>query len=255
MAYREQRDYPFHLHEALGQLQCSRAVLVHSERYALYFKKMLTDVRRLAHHDQFHLYSGIYIDEPVALAVTGIGPLATGLIVHELVGLGVTSFYKFGSIGALQIELEVGTIIVPSGAVRLDGTSDNYVGSYYPAIASHKLSASLMATLQEKRVKFVEGIILTKNSYYSSLQASGYDYWVNRGILGIELECAPLFVISRLKEIDAAAVLVVNRSLDAIKRQKSGGFSNWSETISKSLGIGAAAVLDTIRGAAKDLSL
>lgn len=246
MAYRQQQDYPFHLHEALGQFNCRSAILVHSERYVAYFKERLTGVRELAQHDQFHLYSGLYADEAVIVVCTGIGSLATALVVHELAGLGITAFYKFGSVGSLQADLQVGSIVIPPGAVRLDGTSDNYVESCYPAIASHKLTASLVATMNDKRLNIVEGLILTKNSYYSTLQASAYDYWINRGILGIELECAPLFVISRLKLLDAAAVLVVNRSLDAIKRQKSGEHSKWSESIAEALGNGASAVLDTI---------
>ena len=53
--------------------------------------------------------------------------------------MGVDTFLRVGSTGALKEEMELGDIIISTAAVRLEGTSKQYVRPEYPASASYEV--------------------------------------------------------------------------------------------------------------------
>lgn len=54
---------------------------------------------------------------------TGIGGPSTSIAVEELAQLGVRTFLRVGTTGAIQPHVNVGDMIVTTGSVRLDGAS------------------------------------------------------------------------------------------------------------------------------------
>jgi hypothetical protein len=73
----------------------------------------------------------IYVHEmhgqPVALFHPGIGaPLAAGLL-EEMIALGCRNFVACGGAGVLNRELAQGHLVVPTAAVRDEGTSYHYL--------------------------------------------------------------------------------------------------------------------------------
>lgn len=240
------KDIAYHLGVEVGKVHSKTAIIVHSERYANFLKSYLLNVTKLGEHDQFVVYEGDYQGIAVCVAITGIGCLATTMVIHELKALGVENYIKFGSFGAILTDVDLGDMVVPVGAVRQEGTSLRYVTCEYPAVPSYDLTEHLTNSLKNGMGAYRTGIILTKDSYYSSSGIDDYDYWIRRGVLGIELECSAMFVIGRLRGVRCAGLLICNRTYEGIARMKSGEDSTWSESIDDQLFRGARTCLSVI---------
>ena len=75
---------------------------------------------------------------PMAAASTGIGGPSTAILVEELIKLGAHTFIRIGNSGGLAPDLDLGDLVVTTGAVRDDGTSRSYVVPEFPAVASYE---------------------------------------------------------------------------------------------------------------------
>ena len=84
---------------------------------------------------------------------TGIGGPSASIAIDELAQLGVRTFLRVGTTGAIQPHVDVGDVIVTTGAVRLDGASTHYAPIEYPAVAHHEVVNALVAAAAEARVR------------------------------------------------------------------------------------------------------
>ena len=84
---------------------------------------LLDDPVPLASTREFTSMRGTVGGAGVIVCSTGIGGPSTSIAVEELAQLGVRTFLRVGTTGAIQPQIEPGDVIVTTGAVRLDGAS------------------------------------------------------------------------------------------------------------------------------------
>src|SRR5512133_1863381 len=63
---------------------------------------------------------------PVLVTSTGIGGPSASIAIDELAQLGVRTFLRVGTTGAIPADVKVGEVVVTTGSVRLDGASTHY---------------------------------------------------------------------------------------------------------------------------------
>jgi uridine phosphorylase len=164
---------------------------------------------------------------PVDLGVisTGMGCPSIDLIVTELIALGATVLLRVGTCGSLQPGVRVGDLVVATGAVRDESTSDHYLPREFPALPSFPLLLSTHRAAQRANVTTHFGQVHTKDSLYARelklgpLAQAHRDYervLTHGGVLASEMECAHLFVLAQLgnkamgqSPVSAGAVLAV----------------------------------------------
>ena len=66
-------------------------------------------------------FTGRYRGVPVTVQTTGMGGGSTGIVVHELIELGARLLVRAGTTGALQADLDPGSLVVADAAVAEDG--------------------------------------------------------------------------------------------------------------------------------------
>ena len=60
---------------------------------------------------------------------------STSIAVEELAQLGIRTFLRIGTTGAIQANINVGDVLVTTAAVRLDGASLHFAPMEFPAVA------------------------------------------------------------------------------------------------------------------------
>lgn len=163
----------------------------------------------------------------VGVISTGMGCPSIDLIVTELLALGARTLMRVGTCGSLQPGVRTGDLVVATGAVRDESTSDDYLPREFPALPSFELllaaERARKAGASQARVHF--GTVHTKDSLYAremrlgplAEQHHAYEKLLGRGgVLASEMECAHLFVLAQLgahargvARARAAAVLAV----------------------------------------------
>lgn len=118
-----------------------------------------------------------------------------------------------GSIGALDKNIKVGDIIMPTAAVRGEGASKYHAEEWYPAVASFRVLRKA-ATIAEKRfsklgVNVHYGLIYTTDSFAAETR-DFLQKLEKRNIIGIEMETSAIFTIANLQGMNAVAIHVVS---------------------------------------------
>lgn len=186
----------------------------------------LEDPVFLASKREFVSYRGLAGGAPVIVCSTGIGGPSTSIAVEELAQLGVRTFLRVGTTGAIQPSLPVGTIIVTNAAVRLDGASLHFAPAEYPAVSNLECTNALVAAARAQGVEPAVGITASADTFYPGQER--YDTvsgrvarhlegsvaeWEALGVLNFEMESATLFTMCNTNGWRAGCVggAIVNR--------------------------------------------
>lgn len=168
----------------------------------------------IADQREFVTRAGTYKGVGVATTSTGIGCPSTAIAVEELVNVGADRLIRLGTCGTLREDLVPGTLIVPSGAVRGDGTSAQYAPVEYPAVPDLELSAALIAAANAAGLPVATGIIRSHDAFYMEspwahpgLQER-IDRWADLGVVAVENESSALYVVAGLRGARAATCLI-----------------------------------------------
>jgi uridine phosphorylase len=176
----------------------------------------LSDVREVAHKREHLTMVGTYRGHPVTATSTGMGCPSTAIAVEELARVGVTSFIRVGSTGALQPGINPGDLVISEGSYRNDGTSDAYVPKGYPAVPDLGITVRLVeearAEAEGKGFAVHSGLNVTDDAFYAEPPE-----WTQRmsglGMLNVEMESAALFVVARQRGLRAGMICSVSSNL------------------------------------------
>jgi uridine phosphorylase len=152
-------------------------------------------------------YAGTYRGVPLAVICQSVGSLATEVTVRVLTRTRARTIIGVGFVGALQKDIAIGDIILPTLAYRGEGTTKYYAPEEMKAIPSPVVQTTLEKALGPK-VHVHKGTVFTTGALFRenddlTTKLSG------DGVLGIECETSALFLISKLHNIDAGAILLV----------------------------------------------
>jgi len=171
-----------------------------------YEERLAKPLHRSKKIGQFHV--GTYNDLPMATVCQSMGSLNTEVVVRVLTKTPVRSVVGVGLAGALQKDIGVGSIILPTLALRGEGTTDYYAPKDIEAVPSSTVQNALAEALGESAV-FHKGSVFTTGALIK--EDDEIICKLNKeGVLGIECETSVLFLVSRLYGIDSGAILLVS---------------------------------------------
>ncbi len=171
-----------------------------------------TEARELAFKREFRTWIARVGDVPVLVTSTGIGGPSTSIAIDELAQLGIRTFLRVGTTGAIQPDVEVGTVIVTTGAVRLDGASTHYAPIEYPAVADPDVVAAAREAARELGVPVRAGVSASCDTFYPGQERyDSYSGYVPRRFQGATEEWRRLHVLNY--EMEAATVLTLTAAM------------------------------------------
>jgi uridine phosphorylase len=177
--------------------------------------------REIATHREFRSFTGKYKGVQVSALSSGIGPASMAIAVNEASNVGVKTFIRVGSTGAIQKDINCGDVIICSSAVRLDCTSNCYIMPEYPAVASYEALLALIEAAETLGIgNYHVGITATTADFYAGQNRKtpvaffpGPENLLptlqKAGVLNFEMETATLYVLASLFGSRAASVCAV----------------------------------------------
>lgn len=148
----------------------------------------------------------------VLVTSTGIGGPSTSIAIDELAQLGVRTFIRVGTTGAIQERIKNGDCVITTGSVRLDGASTHYAPIEYPAVADFPLAAALVKGAKKAGVKFHLGITASSDTFYPGEErADSFMRYKLRRFRGATVEWRALNVLNY--EMESSTLLTVTSAL------------------------------------------
>lgn len=175
----------------------------------------------VAEHREFRTATGEYEDTPISATSTGIGSPSAAIAVEELARVGVETFIRVGSCGAIQPEMAVSDLVITAGAVRQEGTSHEYVREDYPAVADDRVVSALVAAAERLDYDYHVGITASTDSFYAGQGRPGFEGFAaagseemvterkEAGVLNFEMEASSILTLCTLYGLRAGAVCTV----------------------------------------------
>jgi Uridine phosphorylase len=201
------------------------------------------DATTVATHREYRTATGNYNETPISATSTGIGGPSAAIALEELARVGSETFIRVGSCGAIQPEIDVGDLVITSGAVRQEGTSEEYVNPTYPATADHEVVSALIAAAERLGYDYHVGVTMSADSFYAGQGRPGFDGYEapgsddlvdslrNANVKNIEMEAATILTLASIYGLRAGAVCAVyaNRQTGEFRTE---GDSRAAETAS-----------------------
>ena len=122
-----------------------RVILVPDPQEVPLYAALLEGPVQQGCYREYATWRGIWRGEPLTVMSCGFGCMPMAIAVEELHHLGAESLIKIAACPAIQPELEPGTLLAASGAVRGEGATREYIDPSYPAVADMPLLGALLS--------------------------------------------------------------------------------------------------------------
>ncbi len=187
-----------------------------AHRVASYFTKTKAPITSR----EYVMITGVYNGLPMTVMATGMGPDNTEIAVVELSQIVKDpTFIRIGSSGALKKGIELGDLVVSTGAVRLENTSTQFVVEGFPAVAHHEVVLALLEAARAKGFRYHQGITATAPGFYGAQGRTvpGFpprvsdipDQLDRMNVSNMEMESSCLFTLATLSNARAGAVCAI----------------------------------------------
>jgi uridine phosphorylase len=148
----------------------------------------------------------------VAIAQAGVGaPLAAGWL-EELITHGGRAFVAAGGAGVLVPGLVMGHVIVPTAAIRDEGTSYHYLPASREVAPTADALEAIIAALEAHGVPHVTGKTWTTDGFYRETREK-VRRRVAEGCLTVEMEAAAFFAVARFRGVSLGQMLYAGDDL------------------------------------------
>lgn len=140
----------------------------------------------------------------------GIGSANAATIMDLLIARNPKAILFLGKCGGLKRSTELGHFILPTAAIRGEGTSNEYMPPEVPALPSFKLHKFVSDKVVKHNQEYRTGVVYTSNRRVWEWDNKFKNYLKTLGTIGIDMETATIFVAGYANHIARGAFLLVS---------------------------------------------
>jgi uridine phosphorylase len=164
------------------------------------------------HANRNKLYLATVGGQEVSFSHLPLGAPGTVAIIEQMIACGAQRVIGLGFAGSLQASAPVGTLIIPTGCVREEGTSFHYIEDGEPIGPDGDLVEHLRGAARAVGVEVAEGSLWTTDAPFRELVSKIEEYGA-QGVLGVDMETSAMYALGQYRGTQMANVLVVSDEL------------------------------------------
>lgn len=208
----------FHIEAEEGQI--AKTVLMPGDpmRAKYIAEHYLTDVICYSQVRGMNGYTGYYNGKKVSVQGSGMGIPSMGIYSYELFNtFGVDQIIRVGTCGAVNRDVEVGSLILAMGCC----SNSNFVSQYhlpgiFAPLADYGLLESAVNQARIMEAPFYVGNVYSSDVFYEDL-AGEKGQWEKMGVLAQEMETMSLYCTAARAGKKALTMLTVGSSIHSSK--------------------------------------
>jgi AMP nucleosidase len=140
----------------------------------------------------------------------GMGSANAATIMDLLSARSPKGVLFLGKCGGLKDSSEIGHYILPTAAIRGEGTSNDYKLPEVPALPSFKLHKFVSDKIAARNLEYRTGVVYTTNRRVWEWDEKFKSYLKTLSTIAIDMETATLFIVGLVNEIPRGALLMVS---------------------------------------------
>jgi len=183
--------------------------------------KLVTDTRGILGFTGTYNGDGPNQGTPLSIMASGMGMPSIAIYATELYrDYGVERIIRVGTAGALLPTIEVGNIIIATGAHTGSAMNEQRIpGCHFSAVADLPMAAAALAAAAGDKNVLYGVVVSTDHFYFKVPNQSGA--LVKHNVLAVEMEAAALFGIAAEFNKRALAIVTVSDHLTKKGREMS----------------------------------
>jgi uridine phosphorylase len=152
------------------------------------------------------LYEMQHNGQRLAFLHPGVGGPVAGAMLEWAIALGCSAFVVCGGAGVLRKDIAVGHLVVPTSAVRDEGTSYHYLAPGREVEPSPEAVAAIEAALQAHHTPYITGKTWTTDAPYRETRDK-VTLRTGEGCVTVEMEAASFFAVARFRGVQLGQIL------------------------------------------------
>ncbi|HOO89941.1 MAG TPA: nucleoside phosphorylase [Syntrophales bacterium] len=152
------------------------------------------------------VYSAVFNGHSIGIVPAMVGAPLAAIIFEAIIARGGRKFIVCGGAGVLDSSIASGDVVVPTSAVRDEGTSYHYLPPDREAHPSPQAVEAITRVLDRRGCRYVKGKTWTTDGFYRETP----DRVTRRraeGCLTVEMEAAALFAVAEFRGIQVGLIL------------------------------------------------
>jgi uridine phosphorylase len=228
-----------HLGLRAGQIG-SYVFLPGSPERAGLIASLLDGAGEVAYNREFRTFTGYLDGTRVSVTSTGMGGPSMAIAAEELCECGARTLIRVGTCESASPKLRKGELVLPNGAVRLEGVARHYLPEEYPAVPDMAVLAALRDAAGAQSRPFHIAPVITKACFSMQFHTAGrpmgralaerWEACVAGGALCGEMSCAVLFIVAGCLRLRAGAVLCASCDCGAYSDDAADWSPEWEKS-------------------------
>ena len=162
------------------------------------------------------VYEINYARKKMGLFLSRVGAPACAAGLEEIIALGAKKVIQFGCCGILNQSIADGKIIIPSSAVRDEGTSYHYVSGSEEISADNLSNEIAVQYLKRTNIPYIVGKVWTTDAIYRETREAIAER-KKQGCIAVEMECSASLAVAKFRNIPIIQFFYGADNLDSDK--------------------------------------
>ena len=185
------------------------------DRYAEIFKgEVIAELKNANGHIPVYKINYQGIDMALFMSRVGAPPCIGGY--EEILAMGLEKLIMFGTCGVLDSRIDDLAIIIPTSAIRDEGTSYHYMKASDEIKVNKKYRDEFKEILNKKKISFIEGKTWTIDAPYRETRGKVLKR-KEQGCICVDMECSAMNAVSYFRGKELFQFFYAADNLDSIK--------------------------------------
>lgn len=146
------------------------------------------------------LYEINYNDMKIGLFNSYVGASGCVAVIEEIIAMGMEKLVIFGTCGVLDASIEDVSIIIPTSAIREEGTSFHYAPSSHEIEVNLNYKDEFINLLDKLSLSYHVGKVWTTDAFYRETKGK-MEKRKQEGCICVDMECSALAALSSFRNI------------------------------------------------------
>ncbi|MFA6941905.1 MAG: nucleoside phosphorylase, partial [Clostridiaceae bacterium] len=167
------------------------------------------------------VYKIVYSGTPIGFFLSRVGAPACVMGFENAIAMGLKKLVLFGSCGVLNREIEDGHIVIPTSAVRDEGTSYHYLPPSDEVFLETQSVNAVEKTLKSLKYPYTKGKTWTTDAVYRETKSKA-ELRKKQGCIVVEMECSAMTAAAKFRNVKFAQFLYSADNLDCPEWERRG---------------------------------
>ena len=162
------------------------------------------------------IYKINYKGTDIALFMSKVGAPACTVAYEEISVMGMEKLIMFGTCGVLDRNIDDLAIIIPTSAIRDEGTSYHYMKSSDEIKVNKKYKDEFIKILNQNNISYVEGKVWTTDAPYRETKNKVLKR-KEQGCICVDMECSAMNAVAQFRNKELFQFFYAADNLDSTK--------------------------------------